>query len=255
MDLKAVLALLDGEGTNEEKADKIFAAHKADKEPLERSKDKILSEKKDLQAKLEELSGKADSEREASEARIKELEDEVGNAGTEEAKKAFDAQLSREIAKHEAEKKKLATALEEANGVHSTLLERRRKDLVGLALEGAMTKAGITDPDYREIARKTFLFDHGASFKPGDDDETPVNTDCFTVSEVFEKLVSTTPAYQKFIPAKNNGGGATGSTGTKPPTANPFTKGKDWNLTEQGRIVKENPTLAARLKAEAGTAS
>jgi len=236
MDLKAVLALLDGEGTNEEKADRIFAAHKADKEPLERSKDKILSEKKDLQAKLEELSGKADSEREASEARIRELEDEVGKAGTEEAKKAFDAQLSREVAKHEAERKKLAAALEEANGVHSTLLERRRKDLVGLALEGAMTKAGITDPDYREIARKTFLFDHGASFRPGDDDETPVNADCFTVPEVFEKLVSTTPAYQKFIPAKNNGGGASGGSHGGPAGKNVMPREKFDAMTPQERM-------------------
>ena len=96
-----------------------------------------------------------------------------------------------------------------------------------------MTKAGITDPDYREIARKTFLFDHGASFKPGDDDETPVNTDCFTVPEVFEKLVSTVPAYQKFIPARNNGGGASGGSHGGPAGKNVMSREKLGKMTPQ----------------------
>jgi len=212
MDEQAILAIMGDEGTDEEKAKKILAAHKADKAPLEKAKETILSEKKALQEKLDKISGEAEAERGASEARIKELEEQVGKAGTEEAKKAFEAQLAREVAKFEAEKKKAAETHAELEQRHSTLLERRRLDLVGLDLENAMTKLGITDPDDRENCRDKFMLTHGASFSPNENTETPIDKEHNTVSEVLEKLATTVSAYQKFIPAKNNGGGASGGS-------------------------------------------
>jgi len=253
MDLQAILALLGEEGTNEEKADKIIALHKTANEPLGRAKEKILAEKKELQAKYDKLAGDVETEKETAETKIKELEEQIARNSPEDLKKANEAQIERLNAKYEAEKKKLAAELEESKNSHNTLLERRRKDLVGLALENAITKSGITDPNNRELARKAFLFDHGSAFSPNDE-EIPVNTDHHTVAEVFEKLVASESSYQNLIPARNSGGGATGSAGTKPPTANPFIKGKE-NLTEQGRLFKENPAKFQQLKEEAANAS
>ena len=241
MNEEVLLAILSEEGTNEEKAKKIFAAHKADREPLERAKESILDERKKIEKKLNDTLSKIEVDRDASEARIKELENEVGKAGTEEAKKAFEAQLQREIAKYEAKEKKAMEAQSELEQKHSLLLERRRRDLVGLALENAMTKAGIVDSDSRENARKAFLFDHGASFKPGDDDEIPINGDHNTVSEVFEKLVATTSSYQKFIPVKNNGGGASGGSHNSTPGKNTMSREKfeAMPVPERAKFMRE----------------
>ena len=244
MDLQAILALLGGEGTDEEKANKIIALHKSDVEGLEKAKDKILAEKKADQEKHAKLSAEIESEREASKAEIQELQEQVKKTGTEEAQKSFEAQLERKTKEFEAREKKLAAELNESKASHSSLLERRRLDIVGLNLENAMTKLGITDPDDRENCRDKFMLIHGASFKPGDNDEIPVNTEYKTVSEVLENLASTVTAFQKFIPAKNNGGGASGGSNNSP-------KGK--NTISRERLGKMSPQEQADFFSNGGT--
>jgi len=251
MDEQAILDILGGEGTDAEKAKKLLDAHKTDKAPLEKAKETILAEKKALQEKLEKLSGEAAAEREAGESRIKELEGEIGKAGGEEAKKAFDAQLERKAREFEAREKKLTEELSESKGRHDALLERRRLDMVGLDLENAMTKLGITDPDDRDNCRDKFMRGHGGDFKPNGEDRLE-NAEYKTVSEVLSRLATDSTAYQKFIPARNGGGGASGSSGAKPSSANPFEKGRE-NLTEQGRLFRENNALYERLRAEAAS--
>lgn len=51
-----------------------------------------------------------------------------------------------------------------------------------------------------------------------------------------------------------NGGGALGSNGGRAATGkNPFKKGEHYNLTEQAKILREDPALATRFKQEALT--
>jgi len=236
MDLKAVLAFLDGEGTNEEKADKILALHKSGVEGLEKAKEKILAEKKAEQERHAKLAGEIEAEREASKAEILELQDQVKKASPEEAQKAFEVQLERKAREFEAREKKLAEELNESKASHSSLLERRRLDIVGLNLENAMTKLGITDPDDRENCRDKFMLTHGASFSPGANDEIPVNAEYKTVSEVLEGLASTATAFQKFVPAKNNGGGASGGSHGGPTGKNVMSREKFDAMTPQERM-------------------
>lgn len=55
----------------------------------------------------------------------------------------------------------------------------------------------------------------------------------------------------QFVSAPNNaGGGAIGNKGKSTGAKNPFSK-DDFNLTEQGKLYRENPQLAAQLKAQA----
>jgi hypothetical protein len=50
---------------------------------------------------------------------------------------------------------------------------------------------------------------------------------------------------------KKDGDGKGGKTEDEPPVKNPW-KRESWNLTEQFRLAAETPTLAEKLKAEAG---
>jgi hypothetical protein len=64
------------------------------------------------------------------------------------------------------------------------------------------------------------------------------------------KALQKSDAYLFDVQAGNGSGGANppgGGAGTK----NPWDKAT-WNLTEQGKILRENPTLAAQLRAAAG---
>lgn len=72
-----------------------------------------------------------------------------------------------------------------------------------------------------------------------------------TIEEfVKDELVAKAPhLFKKSEGMRSDGGGAKGSGGKT--DQNPWLKGKE-NLTQQALLNKQNPTLAARLKAEAG---
>jgi hypothetical protein len=70
------------------------------------------------------------------------------------------------------------------------------------------------------------------------------------VADWVDALVSDAP----HLFEANAGGGATGSTsgggGARATVKNPFRR-ETWNLTEQMKLQKSDPALAARLKASA----
>jgi len=83
----------------------------------------------------------------------------------------------------------------------------------------------------------------GDRIRYGKDGVTPM-----TLDEWIDSLVTEAP--HLFEPSA--GGGATGSgAGGAVGAKNPFRKGADWNLTEQMRLLKTNPAVAAHLKAAA----
>jgi hypothetical protein len=49
----------------------------------------------------------------------------------------------------------------------------------------------------------------------------------------------------------SSGAGSRGSNGSQGTPKNPFKKGEHFNLTEQGKLMKENPELAVMLKSQA----
>jgi hypothetical protein len=72
-----------------------------------------------------------------------------------------------------------------------------------------------------------------------------------TLAEWLDGQVSEAP----HLFEQNSGGGAAGNTsggsaGHRPQGKNPFRK-DSWNLTEQMKLMKSDPQLAARLKAAA----
>ena len=233
MELEKIIEMLGEDGTNEEKAQKLLDLHKTSTEANERTKVAVIGEKKKLQELLDKLKSDGDTEKEAAETRIKELEELVSKNSPEEVKKEQEAQIKRLNEKFEDERKKWAKELGGAKEAHSMLLNRWTKDQMGLALEDAMTKAGIAGEGSRNNAKKAFLYDYGNSFILRDDNSI-TNEDHHTVSEVFSKLISADPSYQEFIPSKNSGGGATG-TGSGSPAGKKVSRDKYEQMSAQER--------------------
>ena len=125
--------------------------------------------------------------------------------------------------------------------------------LIDQAVVTEATKRGLRPtaiPDATARARATFklvggvpqAFD-GETPRTGKDGFSPLN-----LAEWVDALVSDAP----HLFEANAGGGAAGSGSRVAGSGvvNPFRK-ESWNLTEQVKLLKTNPGLAARMKASA----
>lgn len=149
-------------------------------------------------------------------------------------------------------------ALEELNLKLTTTSKKLSETLIDRAVIDVATKQKLRPEAVLDIttrARSIFsLNEQGAvvAFEP--DGKTvkydPSGAAPYTIDQwVGEMVVSAPHLFQG-----SSGGGAPGSGSGGAPKVNPWKRGEGggWNLTEQMRIQKENPQLAAKLKAEAG---
>lgn len=105
------------------------------------------------------------------------------------------------------------------------------------ALKEKLTAAGVLDADYviyKQGGVDKFTFDK---------DGSPVGVD-----DVVKPLKESSPHLFK---SEGQAGGYKPNGGENPPAINPWKK-DSFNLTEQGRIYKENPTQAKEMAAAAG---
>lgn len=226
---------------------------------LKRNRDEILSEKAKKQDELKrftEAVGGEDGLRSLMEMRERMSKDELGQllaAGKhdewlERKTAGLKSGYTKEIESLSGRIRELEAAANEAN---SKLTGYR----VRMELDGAFAAAGVDPNCYEMVA-------HYLSARIGIDEEG----DFFvkdqrgdvsfsgagkkmTVRELVESLRETQKAL--FLPT--TGGGARGGSNVRGGVNNPWVKGPGFNLTEQGRLTKTNPELAARLKAEAAS--
>lgn len=161
----------------------------------------------------------------------KERFDEV-NGKLKEANTAIDTlrkdntsneELQRQVAEYKAKVTQLETSA--AN---------TRKEY---ALKDKLKEAGVTDADYiiyKQGGLEKFTFDS---------DGKPIG-----IEDVLKPLKESSPHLFK---NGGNGGGYNPAGGGNSPAKNPFAK-DTFNLTEQGRIFRENPEQARQLAAAAG---
>lgn len=105
------------------------------------------------------------------------------------------------------------------------------------ALKDRLKEAGVTDVDYiiyKQGGLEKFTFDK---------DGKPVGID-----DVLKPLKESSPHLFK---AAGGAGGYKPAGGGNPPASNPFAK-ETFNLTEQGRLFKQNPEQARQMAAAAG---
>lgn len=123
------------------------------------------------------------------------------------------------------------------------------KLVVENGLMAALSAAGVTDPDFAAAAAASIR--SGQKIELTTDGDTRVAVVGGKPLGDYVKEWSASDSGKKFVSAPNNGGGGAGGPGGKPAPTNPF-KAETKNVTAQGALFKENPTLARQMAAEAG---
>lgn len=155
--------------------------------------------------------------------KVKELS--TASETIEDLKKnnADNAKLQQKVKDYEVETARLKTEA-----------DNTRKEY---ALKDKLKEAGVTDADY-------IIYKQGGLDKFTFDKDGKV----IGLDDVLKPMRESSPHLFK------NAGGAGGydpAGGGKPPVNNPFAK-ETYNLTEQGRLFKQNPEQARQLAAAAG---
>lgn len=155
--------------------------------------------------------------------KVKELS--TANETIKDLKKnnADNAELQQKVKDYEAETARLKTEA-----------DNTRKEY---ALKDKLKEAGVTDADY-------IIYKQGGLDKFTFDKDGKV----IGLDDVLKPMRESSPHLFK------NAGGAGGynpAGGGKPPVNNPFAK-ETYNLTEQGRLFKQNPEQARQMAAAAG---
>nr|DAP85478.1 MAG TPA: minor structural protein [Caudoviricetes sp.] len=160
----------------------------------------------------------------------KERFDEV-NGKLKEANTTIDS-LKKGNADNEELQKQVKEYKEKVTSLEAAAANTRKE----YALKAKLTAAGVLDADYiiyKQGGLEKFVFDK---------DGSPVGID-----DTLKPLKESSPHLFK----AEQPGGYKPNGGGNPPAANPWKK-DSFNLTEQGRIYKENPTQAKELAAAAG---
>lgn len=162
----------------------------------------------------------------------KERFDEV-NGKLKEANTTIDT-LKKSNADNEELQKQVKEYKEKVTTLEATAANTRKE----YALKDKLKEAGVVDADYiiyKQGGIDKFTFD-----KEG----TPVG-----IEDVVKPLKESSPHLFKAEP----GADYKPASGGTPPAKNPFAK-DSFNLTEQGKLLRENPTQAQALAAAAGVA-
>lgn len=228
------------ETTVEEKVQFILSEHEASIIGLKDKNYELIGSEKKLKEKLEAYK---DSEKVLKERTV-ELEEELKKASPEEHRKYYD----NIIASKEKEFSEKYEKLESERDFYKTSHLKR--------LKSEAIEMGIKDMQFvNDFRKKSFinnvLMDNDFEAKDIDGEIVFINKDNVTLQDCLKNYAGTAEG-KDCLKLLSSGGGSTGSVKASS-GKNPFDRNsKDFNLTEQFKIMKENPALATRLKAEAG---
>lgn len=144
-----------------------------------------------------------------------------------------------DLKKNNADNETLQTTIDNLNEELKRQQNASAEIVKTFALKEQLSKQGVLDPDYliyKAGGIEKFTFDKEGKPVGVEDAVKPYKEDA-AMAHLF-KTESKKPPYNP----QNGGAGS---------TANPFAK-ETFNLTEQGRLLKENPAQAKELAAAAG---
>lgn len=221
----------------------------ADIDRLQISLNKERIEHKATKDKFAPLNGFDISEIQAKLDRIPELEAAAsGKLDDVKLNELVETRLKGRVAPIERELLNAKKDLTAKDEIIQSFAVKERSRAISSAVSTAARKAGIQDTAFEDaiiLAERVFDVDETGAvvvkdqvgFTPGIDPNT-----------WFSELQPKRPHWW----AESRGGGASGTGGNRTGIVNPFTD-ENWNLTEQGKLVTTNPTLAQNLAKSAGT--
>jgi hypothetical protein len=237
------------EGITDEQVEKVLKEYESDVTGLKVNRDQVLTESKGYKEKLDKLSTDYGTEKSAFQKQIEDLETKLKASGSDELKVFHEAELKKthdmyaaKIAEYEAKTGQHEKAFGELQSEYLEVLKNTE-------LDKAMDKIQNLDRSKANILRDTFWGRNKFEHQTIEGVKKLMNQEYRSIGDVLNAFIATDEG-KFFLLSNSTGGGATGSTSLKPQTGNPFIKGKE-NLTEQGRLLRENPTLYNTLKVQA----
>jgi hypothetical protein len=242
MDLETLKGIIaNGENSGEDKAKLIMSEYEAASRGLIQKRDELLGEV----TKLKERTRSAEEKAVEAEKRTARVEEELKKNSPEDMRKIYEAKI-------ETETKKAAAEIERLKTENTGLRESHHKRLFADEISN-----GIKDIHFvNEAMKKAFInnirSEHVFEHKEIDGRDVFIDKDGKTFEDVAREYRLSSEG-QNFIASGSTGGGASGARSGTSAAANPWAK-ETLNLTEQARVLREQPALAAALKARAGAA-
>jgi len=241
--------IFEGIEKPEERIEKVLKEYEADVTGLKVNRDQVLSENKTYKEKLDKLTSEYGTEKSGFQKRIEELESKIKSSGSEETKAFYEAEKKQLQDMYAAKLADAEKAIGQHKTAHDELYSEYLKVLKNTELDRAMDSLQNLDPGLKNALRDVFWARNQFDFQEVEGEKKLLNKEFRNIADTLTAYIGTDEG-KRFILSNSTGGGATGSSVVKPPISNPFIKGKE-NLDEQARIIKENPALAASLKAQA----
>ena len=240
---------LGGEGAKEPEKTYTQAEVEALTQGLQKKNQELISDKKGLRDKLSQFDG-IDPER--AKSMFKQVEDE------EERKLLEDGKVDAVFEKRTSALRNNFQKQLQDRDTRLTASEQRANKLSQLAVNGALSSAATTAgalPESLEalqaMAKGVFVTDEDGAVVAldtdgdvvyGKDPSKPLST-----AEWLESIKERMP----HLFHQPNGIGSMSGRNTQITAKNPFAK-ETFNLTEQGKMLRENPAQAQQLAAQAG---
>ena len=238
------------EGATDEQVEKILKEVAADTTGLKVNSEKMKAEIKAAKDELEKLKSEGTASAAAHEEQVKKLEEQLKATDADGLKAFHEAELKKVNEAHTVKLADAEKARAEIESKSKILTDRYNNLWRATELEKAMNKVTNIDPEKRAMLQDLFWTRHQFNPTTLDNEEKLLNKDYKSIQDVLLAYTATDEG-KFFLVNKSTGGGAKGGAASKGASGNPWAK-DTLNLTEQARIFKENPILAATLKAQAG---
>jgi hypothetical protein len=249
---EAVMKILAGQEEDGQKVDALFALYNEDLNGLKMNRDDLKSEKEKVEGKLAEAT--------AQNAKIAEdfaaLQKQLESSSPDEIKKACEKAYEQKQTELESSYRGLLEKKDTTIKELTENLEKSQKTEHYLKCIQDFNKAAEgydIEPTGRDFLFEAIYGQDGTKFIERDLGEGMklYNADGQT-GVAAAKAFFNTDLGKKFIRNISSGGSAgAGSSAGNQPIVNPFKK-ETFNLTEQARLLKENPELYKQMKAAAG---
>lgn len=223
------------------------ATLEGEKSSLLRKRDELLGENKKLKEKFAKFNDYADQDLDIP--ALLEAKQKL-ESGDSDAKSKYEQAYNADKTKFE---QRLA-AIEKERAEEKSQAEKERADAISARLK-ADAIAEFSKPAHRIRNPEQFWKLYGdGTIQRGEDGTIFVGDEYKKVSiaDYISSVNEDENNSYHFLPRGGSGSGtATTTAGGGKVTVNPWSRAS-FNLTQQGKILRENPELAARLKAEAG---